>query len=275
MSEPWPVCASPGCDKPAGVIRKTDRREGRERGKPAKHCSRECMEERLRTPRRDPKEVTRTCTRCQVEKTGDLFKKSKPSQVNPWGIQRVCLECVNEQRRAVRPKRPRLGRKLPRYERLKEEILSGMSYKELAVKYGCTLRAVTAYAKNHAVKRGEWPLLSPAEQKRRQLAGTKKKPSVDGYFIRELLQEYLAESGETRREFCERSRIKDNYLRHMLSARWDARMQIPFAVRIMQAIGEPVPDWMLAVCETTRLGQSLREEPLRGGPRKMKRLDAA
>lgn len=210
----------------------------------------DCIKRRAAARRASvPGEGSRRCVRCESDKPYDAFSFSR----NRWG--NICRDCANGRRRvqraAVVEGKPLVRdhhKKLPPYEVLKAYVVNdGLTYKEIAEKYGTWTASVYRNLRARATRRGEWPLLTPAQRTQRAARGMSRAGySVNGRVIREMVREYLDEQGLTRKKFADDNGFQDVYIRDLVSRRnAQKNILIPHAVRLLRAMGEPVPDWLL------------------------------
>jgi hypothetical protein len=240
---------------------------------------RDCQNARSREREREGRETElRTCQRCQVKKPMEEFPLRHDSTTKATGVimrRNVCRSCTNARAKELRdgvaaPSRE-LKRTLPSYEVLKRNLLTdGMSYAEIAAKYKVCKRTVFGTIKRRAELRGEWPLLQGSDGQRRARRASLRHwevgngNAVDATFVAAGLREHL-QAGEVRRVFVCGKRViygpgtmeqwailngfNRNYLRDVLNGRVK-RVSVATAVRIYDAIGEEVPDWMRAKVDT-------------------------
>lgn len=143
-------------------------------------------------------------------------------------------------------------RKLPPYNILKGLFLGGMSYTQIAERYGCSKRAAEMTLRKRALSRGEWPLLTEERRlRRRHLELTSRADNVRVDVIRELLRCFLRNNVMTTSQFADRFGFHPLFVRDVRSPRGHTTITVANAVRILDAIGEPVPNWMREPLDST------------------------
>jgi len=269
-AEGWPTCAC-GCGEPVQAVRRTDNLHGKRIGDPMKYAGRSHMPKQRRMPVK-PGE-TRTCLKCEAVKPLEQFVTVRPRASNPVGRGNVCMACRNaaksKKRKRVTPAKDRafgdVIHSLPPYDKLKYDYLTlGLSQREIAAKYGVTQRAVTMNLRRRAEVRGEWPLLSDRQRALRRAWQRNNKGKSDyfipdGGLIRDLLVEYIAEQGITKGEMARRAGLREGYILeqiywHNKGVRHGIRTE--HAVKILQAIGEPVPERLQKAAEQHASGST-------------------
>lgn len=245
----WPVCKC-GCGRPAMAAKKNDLTKGLRKGDPRKFATAEC---------RNPSplavvDITRVCTTCGTTKALNEFARSGSRKD---GYTNRCKPCDQNRRKALRAaKNPNpygeMHRKLPPYEELKALYLgtggkTPLTYAQIAQKFGVHYSTVRATIKQRAERRGEWPLLSPAANERRRLQRIQAtKVSVTPVGIAFVVEEFLEKEGMTRREFAEKFNFDYRYIVKLLAPSRHDPIAAPYAVRLLEACGEPVV-WSLRV----------------------------
>lgn len=199
----------------------------------------------------------RTCKHCSRTMPLPAFKRDARAR---WGgYYFTCKDCHNARCRDLTMVRgsararpdPIAGtheklRKLPPWEELRRLVVDeAVSYGEIARRYGVSKRGVEQTVRARAVRRGEWPLLTEKEIARRNAMAAENRRSlrVRGDIIRDLLIEFMDEHELTIKKMAEKSGIPWTRIRSVRSKDGD-QMTIETASLILEAIGEPVPNWM-------------------------------
>lgn len=211
---------------------------------------------------------TKVCLHCSQRQPLEEYPVRYDRAATPGSRRNVCRACINrrntEIRNGVLPSRE-IQRKLPKYEVLKRLVVEkGMSYQDIATKYKVNKRAVYGTLKRRAELRGEWPLVSEADAKRRARRASYEHwkvgngNTVNASFLAEALREHLETVEQPRVFVCSKKAVyppgsyeqwsvlngfNRAYIREMLNKQRD-RVMAAYAVRIYQVIGEEVPDWL-------------------------------
>lgn len=255
MPTGWPSCKC-GCGQPVARADRTDTGSGLRKGDPRKYHCLQCRYDNGRI--KFVATGTRICTTCQREKPADQMRydSRKPDKV---GSQ--CRDCVNASRRrhflSKRSKDLLIGdrrpRKLPPYDTLKKLYVDdGMSLRQIADKYRVSPRGVLLVIKARAERRGEWPLLSDYERRKRRTGQLQKhaQPTVNAMVLRTLVREYLDSNGLSYGDLANEAHIPVQYMRFFMAPNAaPQRVTVARAVQLMEAIGEEVPDWMRETAE--------------------------
>lgn len=218
----------------------------------------------------------KTCLRCRQKQPLDEFpfRHDAVAQKTGQAVRRgVCRACTRARQSELNKGGERLRevkRKLPAYEVLKDLVLvKGMSYQQIADKYGVHKRAVYGTLKRRAELRGEWPLLSEADSKRRAKRANYVRwkvgngNAVDSRFVADALREYLETVEQPRifvagkhvvfppgdfRQWAVLNGLRPEYIRRVLAG-LNQTMTAAYAKRIYDLIGEEVPDWLAKAAE--------------------------
>lgn len=126
--------------------------------------------------------------------------------------------------------------KLPPFDELLKLWQGGMSYSDLAIKYGVGRATIPRKLRNGSRSRGlPWPLPDPEHQaKRTRGAHTQ---TVDALGVRLALQEYACTKTESWMDFSRRTGLNYTWLMDIRMGR-KQRVRKPHAARILQAVGE-------------------------------------
>ena len=140
---------------------------------------------------------------------------------------------------------------LPSYEEVKHMVLApphglGMTYKEVGAKYQVTRNVVEGFVRRRAIAAGEWPLehADPGVKRAAQLrlSAPDRYPKALGIYL--AIEHHCEDADLTRAEWAREHGFKPKYL-HELGARLDrdpnARIRKDIAVKLLKALGEPVP----------------------------------
>lgn len=240
----WPNCVC-GCGYPAMAAEKNDARRGLVAGQPRKYASLQC-----KYPKR-PELVgePRVCSICGVLTALHDMVRNKTANEGHGTFCRHCEQVKRKARRAaVRPNPYREhNKKLPAYEVLKDLYLGGdgkkpMTYGQIAAKYNVHVGTVRSTLKARAERRGEWPLLTPAQNEKRRLARIQEtKVSLSPVGLAYVVEEYMNLHDLTKREFAEKMGFDPRYIYRLM--RHGIKVSAHMAVRLLEACGEPVrPD---------------------------------
>lgn len=185
------------------------------------------------------------CIDCKQSKTVEEMLPAPRTKRGHYLYCRVC-NGVRERRRAAERKagagRPvELRRKLPPYELLKQlYVKEGLTLSEIAARYdvsrSCVLDTIRRRAKAHG---DPWPLID-SHDKQRQRRGISRR-QVNPKLIIDLVYDYLEENGIFLKDFAERYGFAPGYLSEIKSGRYTT-ISKRYAVRLLNAIGEPVPE---------------------------------
>lgn len=221
---------------------------------------------------------TRRCMRCEEVLPIEQFPFRSDHQGLAVRARRsMCRRCTNvragELRKGTHIPSREVQKKLPKYEVLKRDLLErGLTYEQIAKKYKCNKRSVYGTIRNRATFRGEWPLLTPADQQRRaqrryrEVMGIGGGRRIDATWLVEELREHLqATVPWVFMDKAERTKTQLNKMRPLLPSlsSWGAgqgfssgyipalfraerpTMDVLHAIKVMWIVGEPVPAWML------------------------------
>ena len=194
---------------------------------------------------------TKSCRKCKIARPLGMFRTRKSTGY----VEHVCRLCRNEHARlrnaGLLPPNPygESVRKLPPYDVLKRQyVQEGKSLQDLATLHNSTKTCIQQALYRRAKRRGEWPLLTPAQvvERTRRANQVLHKPGnfmVDRGIIRDLLREYLAEHGMAIDTFADLSGLSKDFVGILAGNRGTRRAALSpaYAVRVLECIGEPVP----------------------------------
>lgn len=128
--------------------------------------------------------------------------------------------------------------KLPEYDELRRLYLSGKSYTDLAMAYGCGRSAVSDKLKRGTEARGlPWPIPDPSHNRKRT-AASRKHTSIPTDGIRLSLQEYLDERKvESCAALAERAKVDKSWISAVKNG-YRPRVRRDAAARVLLAMGE-------------------------------------
>lgn len=179
-----------------------------------------------------------------------------PDTLRPLdGVRFLCDPCHQVRRPRRRPvqrkRRKQNIKKLPPYAEMRRMLLpprmggQGMTYREMAAKYGVHLGCVVRTFRDRTLAHGDpWPPMTQQDARDRARRSMMRNPrSVRIDVIWSLVEEYLYDNRMSVREFSRHSGLGYDWLYSIRAGKYK-RVTKPLAAQMLRSIGEPVPAWM-------------------------------
>jgi hypothetical protein len=130
------------------------------------------------------------------------------------------------------------SRRLPPYQDLKQQYLSGATYRQIAVEHGVSVSTVATHLKEGALQLDEWPLqpdLSRAERISR--TKTSRAEMTDSSEVGIALQLRWSELGDTqgKRSWCQERGLRYSTVCEILSGK-RPKLSLPLEARVRAAL---------------------------------------
>lgn len=181
---------------------------------------------------------------CSVRSVSIMMKKYALEAGDPWPL--LSREEHLARVSAANKRRGPSHRKLPPYSVLKVLFLGeGMSCADIADIYHVHESSVAMQIKKGATERGEFPLLTPAQVKRRQVAGMRRRGHVKGGLIVDMVCERMVELGiPSFAQLAKATGVSANVFHRIVNGTREYIDKCT-AVRLLEWLDEEVPHHLL------------------------------